>query len=88
MGRGGIEPPTPGFSVGLSTVVETAISPDGDTRCDVASNQSKTVAQQKEQHEVRNPDDLARLTALWSLLPRDVQQAIMGVAEDAVIQVG
>ena len=77
--RAGIEPATPGFSVGLSSPSNLSTTASGLIGCDSGINGRKTRAQQKAQHETPKgafDPRLAWLIEVWAILPDDVTDAI------------
>ena len=84
--RGGIEPPTPGFSDGLSSALDSLLTSDKLSGCDSSGNGHETRAQQKAQHEDRNSalNDwrLARLIEVWPMLSEETRDAIARLVGD------
>ena len=84
MDRGGIEPPTPGFSVGLSSRPDSLLTSDELSGCDSSGNGDETGTQQKAQHlggsSALNDPRLARLIEVWPMLAQDVKRAILRLA--------
>ncbi len=79
--RGGIEPPTPGFSVGLSSAPDSLLTSHNLSGCDSSGNGEESGTQQKAQHLdgylTRNDPRLARLIEVWPMLAEDVKRAIL-----------
>ena len=75
--RGGIEPPTPNFSVGLSSAPDSLLTSDNLSGCDSSGNGEESGAQQKAQHlrgsSALNDPRLARLIEVWPMLAEDVK---------------
>ncbi len=78
--RGGIEPPTPGFSVGLSSHPDSLLTSDNLSGCDSSGNGDESGAQQKAQHfggsSALNDPRLARLIEVWPMLSEETRDAI------------
>ena len=90
MDRGGIEPPTPGFSVGLSSRPDPLLTSDNLSGCDSSGNGEESGAQQKAQHlggnRGREDDGLARLNDAWSGVTAANQQAILDLLDSFLSQ--
>tara|TARA_R110002072_G_scaffold13481_3_gene57036 strand:+ start:131964 stop:132284 length:321 start_codon:yes stop_codon:yes gene_type:complete len=100
MGGGGIEPPTPGFSIVVSDTPGTGASVESVDGSAMLSSKPKTSAQQIAQHErstgaedVEFPDvrklsgndpTLRLLVEVWSELPDSVQSQILRLADVSV----
>ena len=85
VGRGGIEPPTPGFSIGVSSAPESQLTGHHQTSYVNTSDGPITEAQQKEQQYGRDPveitSDLAQVIEAWPTLPPAIREAILRAAE-------
>ncbi len=80
MDRGGIEPPTPGFSVGLSSAPDSLLTGDNLSGCDSSGNGEESGAQQKAQHEAAGTTfdhRLERLIERWPTLTEDVRLRVL-----------
>ena len=83
MGRGGIEPPTPGFSIGVSSAPESALTGHHHTSYANTSDGPITEAQQIAQHygqETAEIDpDLGQLIEAWNTLDCDAREAVLAI---------
>ena len=83
--RGGIEPPTPGFSVVRSSRACSLATHDDNCSCDLSNKHSQDCAQQKAQHgtHISTLDRrLVRLVDIWPMLSEEIRDRILQLAED------
>jgi len=77
MGRGGLEPPTHGFSVRCSKNINTVNTKTCDTPQEQLTPQLTPDSQkQAKKTPLELPADLADIVEAWSALPEHVRQAI------------
>ena len=78
--KDGIEPPTLGFSVSLSSALDSLLTSNNLSACDSSGNGEESDAQQKTQHLgvnlTRNDPRLARLIEVWPTLAEDEKRTI------------
>ena len=87
VGRGGIEPPTPGFSIGVSSSPESQLTGHHHTSYANTSDGPINEAQQKAQHYGRDPveitPDLTQVIEAWPTLPPAIREAILAILRAA-----
>ena len=87
MGRGGIEPPTPGFSVGVSSAPDSSLTGHHQTGYENTPDGPIGEAQQKAQHYGREPveitADLAQVIEAWPTLPPAIREAVLAMLRAA-----
>jgi hypothetical protein len=87
VGRGGIEPPTPGFSIGVSSAPESALTGHHQTSYENSPDGPITEAQQKAQHYGRDPvenaPELTQVVEAWPTLPPAIREAILAMLRAA-----
>ena len=87
VGRGGIEPPTPGFSIGVSSAPESQLTGHHHTSYANTSDGPITEAQQEAQHYGRDPveitPDLAQVIEAWPTLPPAIREAVLATLRAA-----
>ena len=83
MGRGGVEPPTPGFSVGVSLPSESTVTPDTPTCCDdghfIRQSGAQQIAQHYGQETAEIDPDLVQLIEAWNTLDGDAREAVLAI---------
>jgi len=79
VGRGGIEPPTPGFSIGVSSAHESAITGYHHTGYVNTSDGPITEPQQYRQETAEFDPDLGQLIEAWPTLPPAIREAILAM---------
>ena len=87
MGRGGIEPPTPGFSIGVSSAPDSSLTGHHQTGYENTPDGPIGDAQQKAQHYGREPveitADLAQVIEAWPTLPPAIREAVLAMLRAA-----
>ena len=86
MGRGGLEPPTHGFSVRCSKNINTV----NTKTCDIPHEQLTPQLTPDSQKQAQNtslevPADLAEIMEVWSTLPEHVRQAIVTLVASVTV---
>ena len=79
--RAGIEPATPGFSVGMSSSSGPHLTACQDTTCGIGGQGDKPEAQQKAQHGGPEDHDLRIVMERWRGLSGDQRKRIMRIVE-------
>ena len=83
MGRGGIEPPTPGFSIDVSLAPKSALTGHHQTSyantSDGPITEAQQIAQQYRQETAEIDPDLGQLIEAWNTLDGDAREAVLGI---------
>ena len=83
VGRGGIEPPTPGFSIGVSSASESALTGHHQTSyantSDGPITEAQQIAQQYRQETAEIDPDLGQLIEAWNTLDGDAPEAVLAI---------
>ena len=84
VGGGGIEPPTPGFSIVVSETAEDTVTTDFEREYDNGSISAAVDVQQIAQHFSTNPADLLLLIKHWPSLSDDTQKEILKLVHNDI----
>jgi len=87
VGRGGIEPPTPGFSIGVSSASDSSLTDHHQTSyantSDGPITEAQQIAQQYGQETTENDPDLTRVIEAWPSLPAALHAAVLAMIDAA-----
>jgi len=79
VGRGGIESPTPGFSIDVSLAPKSALTGHHQTSYANTSDGPITEAQQYRQETAEIDPDLGQLIEAWNTLDGDAPEAVLAI---------
>ncbi len=88
MAGGGIEPPTPGFSVGPSETPLSVVTRDEIIDCDAGVCQPNNSAQQKAQYiegDATLDEEWEALRQLWPMIGIEGRRQLVRSADDSIL---